>query len=195
MSNLYYPYIQINKEYNKEFEYTLYATSVHTNYIPENAIDFSSDNSIRYSADVGLDIIIPIYWSICFPQLISISNYTFTEPDYKPSDGISAAHQKSWDFYGSISNSSWIPIDSRRDMVEHNAQSYVGTYPVNNSGPFRCFKLQAVESYFRSTTLTFRRFDIYAKMVCSHSYQKDINDLKISLSQALLFISIFIASK
>ena len=193
MSNFYYPYIKINKEYNKEFEYTLYATSVHTNYIPENAIDFSSDNSMRYSAKEELDV--PIYWSICFPQLVSISNYTFTEPDYKSSDGELDAHQKSWDFYGSVSNSSWIPIDSRRNMAQHNAKSYVGTYPVNNSGPFRCFKLQAVESYFRSTTLTFRRFDIYAKMACPHSYQKDINYLKISLSHALLFISIFITSK
>ena len=57
------PYIQVNKQYNKDFSYTLDA-SLHpdSQYVPENALVYDSINS-RYSSygSTNAD-----YWSICF---------------------------------------------------------------------------------------------------------------------------------
>ena len=158
MTSIYLPFIQTNKKYNPNFEYSLYATSNLTNYPPENAIDYSTNENIRFSSDSNDQG--PIYWSICFNYPVNIIRYTFTEPNY----GVNSynCHQKSWDFYGGLSRNNWIPIDSQRNRVEHNSQNYVGYYLVNNSGPFKCFKLEAIEAVFWSLTLTFRRFDIFA---------------------------------
>ena len=43
MIPIYLPFIQTNKKYNPYFEYSLYAPLNHTNYPPENAIDFSTN--------------------------------------------------------------------------------------------------------------------------------------------------------
>ena len=159
MIPIYLPFIQINKQYNSHFIYSLNASSVHSNHPLEYAIDFSENEDIRYGSVKDQEL--PVYWSICFNEPIIINKYTFTEPNYDT--GTNRCHQKSWDFYGSyFQNENWTLIDSQRNRSEHNARNYVGTYSVNNQGPFYCFKLEANESYYTSLALTFRRFDIYA---------------------------------
>ena len=119
-------------------------------------LTFQQIKKIRFSSIIADTP--PIYWSICFNDPISIINYTFTEPNY----GIDYCHQKSWDFYGATSkNAIWNLIDSQRDRYEHNSPNYIGNYSVNNSGPFQCFKFEAIEANYTSLTLTFRRFDIF----------------------------------
>ena len=150
------PYIQVNKENNKDFYYSLNAT-LHINPIlaPENALVYDSIDT-RYSSDGSTDA---DYWSICFKKRIFIVNYTFTEPNYEPS--IHNCHQKSWNFYGSKKQNEWILIDEKRNMIEHNQANYRGSYQVRNFGPFSCFKIENVESFSRYTKIiTFHEFDI-----------------------------------
>ena len=185
MKPIYLPYIQTNKKYNPYFEYSLFAPSNFTErYQPENAIDYSEDNKIRFSS-ITADTP-PIYWSICFPEPVSIITYTFTEPDYV----LEGCHQKSWDFYGATSKDSiWKLIDSQRNKSEHHTQSYVGSYSVNNSGPFRCFKLEAIEAEYYALTLTFRRFDVYANSYFfKYVSTKSETFVNFHLVKALIFI-------
>ena len=186
MNSIFIPFIQTNLKFGKYFKYTIDAPSVSSGYPPENAIDYSLDNSKRYSATVKTGP--PYYWSICFSKPVLIGNYTFTEPDYDI--GSNNAHQKSWIFYGSYSNNSWKAIDSKYNMDKHNSKSYVGNYEVNNSGPFKCFKILSVASYFPEPTLTFRRFEIYSKIF----FFPDIitNDIGKKLYFQINFVTLFI---
>ena len=178
------PYIQVNKEYNKDFSYTFDAT-LHPNsiYAPENALVYNSINT-RYSSDGSTDA---DYWSICFKRKIFIVNYTFTEPNYEPSND--NCHQKSWNFYGSKKQNEWILIDEKRNMIEHNQANYRGSYQVRNFGPFSCFKIQNVESFSKyKNSLTFRQFDILysTSLFCTHIQNYHI---QLRTMSYVLFIS------
>ena len=103
---------------------------------------------------------------------------------------------KSWYFYGAYNNNSWECIDSKTNMIEHNAQSYVGNYAVNKSGPFKCFKIEVVESWYKAQALTFRRFDLYLKAFLSPILKTHINQYKYhNMIHIMIFICFLFTSK
>ena len=180
-------FIQINKN-DSSFKYKLYSNSVFNGFPPENALIYGS--TLRYSSESYNKP----YWAICFDNIaIKIKYYKFQEPDYE--SGKINAHQKSWIFYGSSQNdnSNYIAIDSHTNMEIHNQANYIGKYSVNITGPFKCFKIECIESYGIANLITFRSFDIFEK----NSYINDINfltsDLLIKIRTSLLYLhTIFI---
>ena len=150
-------YIQLNKQFNTSFTYSISASPIITNdYQFEYAIVYGS--KLRYSSKVTTNP----YWSICLNSPINIKFYKFQEPDYGVSE--ESTHQKTWIFFGlKESSSEWIAIDSQYNMDNHNSANYIGKYPVNNSGPFLCFKFQTIESFGPNPLLTFRNFDIFER--------------------------------
>ena len=166
MSEIFVPYIETLKliYQQQQSKYTLDCSPYESSYNYESALDYKGSNDIRYSSIGQTNQNTKIYYSICFEKQIKIVNYTFTEPNYPA--GEYYCHQKSWNFYGSKrkENKQWIQIDQQINAFEHNQANYKGIYKVSNEGPFQCFKIEALESFYYYPMLTFRRFDIIAKL-------------------------------
>ena len=146
-------YIQLQKQFNVTFQYTISASqSINSTFRKENAILFTSTN--RYGSTASFHP----YWSICFDHRVKIKSYKFQEPNLQTNS--QDTHLKSWNFYGSINGEYYTLIDSRFNMSNHHSPNYIGRYTVNNTGPFRCVKIEMLET-FGPNTLTFRNFDVF----------------------------------
>ena len=100
---------------------------------------------------------------------------------------------KIMEFFGLEKNNSnnWIILDSQKNMDMHNAKNYKGIYGVSNTGPFQCFKIEAVESFYSCIMLTFRRFDVYAK-VYFNEYPHSKCHIRTSFQICYIYSYIFI---
>ena len=186
MDEKYIGYIQLHKKLDLSFSYDIDSSPpYHALFLADNAIAYSNDPSIRYSS---VRTTLPD-WSICFKNSIIVRYYAFQEPYY--GQGSENAHQKSWIFFGSRDGSKWTAIDSRYQMKEHNQANYFGKYNVNDTGPFLCVKIQAIESHGPSPFLTFRNFDIFEK----ESYFRTNISLRIVTLVNALFYSFVVLKK
>ena len=102
------------------------------------------------------------------------------------------SHMKSWLFHGASQNSSeWTQLDNKTDNSDVRGLGKEKTFPINNAGAFKCFKITIICSHNPSLPyrLTLYDFDINGMLLVKNCSCKNARSRFNILITTIIFMS------